>query len=224
MTGGPAFAYRALSLGSSALKTFVITNWRDEAVTLNPMTSEGLGLAPPFRLAQSSCPEGVIAAKGGQCTLQVAFSPSRLGAAVDRLEVRYRVTSGAAEGMLAIDLSGLGVAPDPVEGVAAGTRHSCARLSSGAVRCWGQGYYGALGYGNTENIGDDESPSTAGDVDVGGRAVQVVTRHHHTCALFAGANVRCWGSDGQRPGVLGYVAPRRCRPLEMTSRRRAWVT
>lgn len=34
------------------------------------------------------------------------------------------------------------------------------------MRCWGLGFTGALGYGNTAMIGDDEVPSTAGDVDV----------------------------------------------------------
>lgn len=202
--GGPAFAYRELSLGASALKTFVVTNWHDEPAQLSPMTSEGLGLAAPFRLAQSSCTDSVIAAKGGQCTLQVAFSPSQLGAASDRLEVGYRLPSGAAAGTLSIDLSGAGVAPDPVADVTAGTGHTCVLLASGAVRCWGSGFFGVLGYGNTDDIGDDESPSTAGNVDVGGRVVQIVAGDRHTCALLAGGNVRCWGSDGARPGVLGY--------------------
>ena len=39
-----------------------------------------------------------------------------------------------------------------------GFLHACATLDSGAVRCWGRGSTGALGYGNTRSIGDDEAP------------------------------------------------------------------
>lgn len=34
----------------------------------------------------------------------------------------------------------------------------------GAVRCWGAGASGRLGYGNTNDIGDDEEPVSAGSV------------------------------------------------------------
>ena len=45
-----------------------------------------------------------------------------------------------------------------------GSFHNCALTSNGAVACWGRNDYGQLGYGNTENIGDDETPAEAGDV------------------------------------------------------------
>jgi hypothetical protein len=32
------------------------------------------------------------------------------------------------------------------------------------VCCWGHGTYGRLGYGNDDDIGDDETPAEAGDV------------------------------------------------------------
>jgi alpha-tubulin suppressor-like RCC1 family protein len=46
----------------------------------------------------------------------------------------------------------------------AGGHHTCASLETGAVRCWGHGAHGRLGYGNTSDIGDDETPASAGDV------------------------------------------------------------
>jgi cysteine-rich repeat protein len=86
--------------------------------------------------------------------------------------------------------------------LAAGEVHTCALLDTGAVRCWGQGYFGQLGYGNTRDIGDGETPASVGDVDVGGNVTQLAAGRIHTCALLDTGTVRCWGNgyDGQ----LGY--------------------
>ncbi len=88
--------------------------------------------------------------------------------------------------------------------VTAGGAHTCALLDDGSVRCWGLGADGRLGYGNTNNVGDDEVPGSVGPVDLGaGRtAVSVTAGGAHTCALLDNATVRCWGS-GQF-GQLGY--------------------
>ena len=58
--------------------------------------------------------------------------------------------------------------------IAVGGRHTCALLNTGNVRCWGDNGYGELGYGHTNTIGDDESPVSAGNVDVGGTVTQSV--------------------------------------------------
>ena len=50
--------------------------------------------------------------------------------------------------------------------ISGGRNHTCALLEGDAVRCWGDGQYGQLGYGNEGNIGDDETLASAGDVDV----------------------------------------------------------
>jgi cysteine-rich repeat protein len=89
-----------------------------------------------------------------------------------------------------------------VKQVAAGALHTCALLETGAVRCWGPGAHGRLGYGNVDTIGDDEVPAAAGDVDVGGPVKQLTVGNQHTCALLEGGTVRCWGR-GQY-GWLGY--------------------
>jgi cysteine-rich repeat protein len=86
--------------------------------------------------------------------------------------------------------------------LAAGEYHTCALLETGAVRCWGVGTTGQLGYGNTNRIGDDETPAAAGDVNVGGVVVQLAAGGYHTCALLETGAVRCWGHGGN--GRLGY--------------------
>ena len=90
--------------------------------------------------------------------------------------------------------------------LASGFFHTCALLETGAVRCWGAGAQGQLGYANNLSIGDDEAPASAGDVSLGGTAVQVATGFVHSCALLENGDVRCWGqsSDGQLG--LGYFA------------------
>jgi alpha-tubulin suppressor-like RCC1 family protein len=84
----------------------------------------------------------------------------------------------------------------------AGNAHTCALLVGGTVRCWGWAAQGQLGYGNLQDIGDDELPSAAGDVDVGAAVVQIAADGNHTCALLESGQVRCWGNGGE--GRLGY--------------------
>ena len=89
--------------------------------------------------------------------------------------------------------------------LAAGGSHTCALLASGAVRCWGNGANGRLGYGNTSSIGDTETPASAGDVTLGGTVTQLVAGDAHTCALLSTGAVRCWGNGAD--GRLGYGDP-----------------
>ncbi|HMJ11000.1 MAG TPA: choice-of-anchor D domain-containing protein [Polyangiaceae bacterium] len=85
--------------------------------------------------------------------------------------------------------------------VAAGF-HSCALLDGGRLRCWGDNYFGQLGYGHRNSIGDDEQPASAGDVRIGEVVEEIVGGAYHTCARLARGRVRCWGwGEG---GVLGY--------------------
>ena len=79
-------------------------------------------------------------------------------------------------------------------------------MSGGAVRCWGSGINGTLGYNATANVGDGIGLSivAAGDVPIGASATQIAAGGGHTCALLAGGAVRCWGTGGS--GQLGHDA------------------
>ncbi|WP_372735867.1 RCC1 domain-containing protein [Nocardioides sp.] len=107
-------------------------------------------------------------------------------------------TVGAEDAAAAGDvpLGGLAVA------VEAGQEHTCALLTTGAVRCWGRNNYGQLGYGNTTDIGDDETPASAGDVPLGGPAKAISVGTTSTCALRTSGEVYCWGQGAF--GKLGY--------------------
>ncbi|MCY1020115.1 RCC1 domain-containing protein [Pyxidicoccus sp. MSG2] len=95
-----------------------------------------------------------------------------------------------------VDVGGL------VQDITAGASHTCALLTTGKVRCWGQAELGQLGYGNFAAIGDNETPATAGDVDVGGPVLQLSAGKAHTCALLSTGRVVCWGYN--QNGQLGY--------------------
>jgi cysteine-rich repeat protein len=89
-----------------------------------------------------------------------------------------------------------------VEFVTTGGTHACALTNSGQVVCWGSGFQGTLGYGNTDNIGDDEHPSEAGFVDVGAAIVALSAGIGQTCVIQANGAIRCWGPSTY--GQLGY--------------------
>ncbi|MDH3755403.1 MAG: hypothetical protein OEU32_16165, partial [Acidimicrobiia bacterium] len=82
--------------------------------------------------------------------------------------------------------------------------HTCAILDNGSLLCWGNGFDGQLGYGNTDDIGDNETPGGFGPVDLGtGRTATAVSgSEFHTCAALDDGAVRCWG--GNSTGRLGY--------------------
>ena len=90
--------------------------------------------------------------------------------------------------------------PGAIVAAGAGTAHTCA-VAGGFVRCWGFGTLGRLGYADSESIGDDELPSDAGNVDVGGAVVEIGAGDAHTCVRLGNGTIRCWGAAGS--GQLG---------------------
>lgn len=73
--------------------------------------------------------------------------------------------------------------------------HTCARLSTGTVVCWGANNQGQLGDGTTMDRPYPVAvPGLAG-------VLQVTTGNAFSCALLSGGSVRCWGANGS--GQLG---------------------
>lgn len=80
--------------------------------------------------------------------------------------------------------------------ISTGGQHSCARTSSGGVRCWGRNQFG--------QIGDSTAINRLVATDVAGLlsgVAQVSAGGMHSCAVTAAGAVRCWGNNTS--GQLG---------------------
>jgi alpha-tubulin suppressor-like RCC1 family protein len=82
--------------------------------------------------------------------------------------------------------------------ISVGFQHSCALLSSGGAKCWGNNDYWELGSTSTS---PDPSATAVDSFSVGPRAVAIEAGSSHTCAVTADAAAMCWGSNGS--GRLG---------------------
>ena len=81
-----------------------------------------------------------------------------------------------------------------------GGDHSCARLSTGKVVCWGDSSSGALGDGTdgSDSLYPGPVANTTGDGDLAA-VTAVDAGSNSTCARLANGQARCWGNGSQRP-------------------------
>jgi len=95
------------------------------------------------------------------------------------------------------DVSGISTAIS----IALGEDHSCALLTGGAIKCWGDNYYGQLGA--VVDTGDVATTKRTTPVDVPGisTATSLAAGFRHSCALLTGGVIKCWGSNSA--GQLG---------------------
>lgn len=95
----------------------------------------------------------------------------------------------------------------PAIAISAGGEFTCALLSAGTVRCWGDGRFGVLGSRGTDARLDGLAGGPTDDastVPLAGAAVAISAGPQHACALLAGGAVSCWGNGAD--GRLGTGA------------------
>jgi alpha-tubulin suppressor-like RCC1 family protein len=104
-------------------------------------------------------------------------------------------------------------------GIAVGAAHTCVRIASGEVKCWGDGTSGARGSGTTDAWGDGarEMGISLPSVPLGTArtALAVAAANHHTCAVLNNSDVKCWGANDSGQLGLGDVASRGDQAGEM---------
>ena len=86
-------------------------------------------------------------------------------------------------------LGGFELKPDVLS---SGEDHTCAIRDDGRVMCWGEGDFGKLGIGNTN---DKSSPQFTNSLGSGRKAIDISAGGDHTCAVLDNGSVMCWGRD-----------------------------
>lgn len=139
-----------------------------------------------------------------------------------QLGLNDNVTRGNAAGQMGTNLPFLDFGNGlTVKQIVAGDSFVCTILNNDRVRCWGYNLDGQLGIGNAVNQAD--SPlrplSAIPDTDLGAglvpTTIQTASTTNHTCALFSGGRLKCWGFNAYGQLGLGDTANRGDQPGEM---------
>lgn len=90
------------------------------------------------------------------------------------------------------------------ERLVVGPGHACAIITGGSLRCWGRNAGGALGYGHTNDLGDEPGELPTPDVAVGGVIADVSAGSQFTCARLETGEHHCWGWNENGGLGLGH--------------------
>lgn len=100
-----------------------------------------------------------------------------------------------------------------VAAIAAGHRHTCALLTNGSIKCWGENSERQLGNGTTNNSSQPVNVTVIGSTSV----TAIGAGGSHTCVLTTAGAVTCWGNNGngQLGGTLqkGLISQQRATKL-----------
>jgi len=109
-----------------------------------------------------------------------------------------------------VDVSGLS---SGVTAISAGYLHTCALITSGGMKCWGDNWKGDLGDGTmTNRLTPVDVVDGSGGLLSGVRGISA--GGYHTCALMTSGGVKCWGYNAT--GALGDgTATDRTTPVDV---------
>jgi len=99
-----------------------------------------------------------------------------------------------------------------------GSDHTCTLTSTQDVKCWGEGLYGKLGYGDVNYRGDasSEMADYLPFVNLDGEnVVGVFLGADHSCVILSTNDLKCWGRNSVGQLGIGDSAYRGDAPNEM---------
>jgi alpha-tubulin suppressor-like RCC1 family protein len=88
-----------------------------------------------------------------------------------------------------------------VAALAAGARHTCARLGGGTLACWGRNASGQLGDGTTATR---DVPTAVVPAPLPWK--EIAAGNSHTCGVLGDGSVSCWGTIKNAPVAPGLLA------------------
>jgi alpha-tubulin suppressor-like RCC1 family protein len=131
---------------------------------------------------------------GAHACVVLADGTARCWGYNNTLQLGGDVAAGTTATSTPIAVAGL----SGIRAISAGFLHTCALLTNGTAKCWGDNSKGAIGDGATLPGGGVATPTTV--VGLSGIAV-IDAGAKHTCALLTSGGVRCWGANTS--GQLG---------------------
>lgn len=156
-------------------------------------------------LVQSNVPASVsgistaleIAAGGEHSCAILADTTARCWGRNAERQLGNQGSTTATSVPVAVRAPGAPTALSGLATIAAGARHSCATLTGGGARCWGNNQYGQLGNGTTTAVTGIATVALASG-ELGSR---VSGGADHSCVLLTSMRARCWGRNAN--GQLG---------------------
>lgn len=138
----------------------------------------------------------VVAGPNSACAISITGTPAHINACWGANNYSQLATGDSATKLTSTATTAPILNSSYTVDTSVGTDHACSILSSGALYCWGAGYYGQLGLGNTSNASPTRVNTPSGDFT----ATNLSAGDRHTCAISKGL-IYCWGA-GQN-GRLG---------------------
>jgi alpha-tubulin suppressor-like RCC1 family protein len=176
-------------------------NYRDACETIGTTmcNCRACGATCSFSCGETSCDEIAEISTGSVHTCAIARPTSDRAAAGTAVCWGWNLYGQLGTGTMQDSPTPTAVQNLPrVTSIATGDAHSCA-VADGRVYCWGFNEDGQLGQGLVNPL--SSSPLLVRAPYEGAKATQVASGSLHTCAIYDGGALACWGS-GQY-GQLG---------------------